>query len=70
MGLLQTAIVFYILSYIMWIYIDLYWDLFITYVFLYKLKIITNQRAKEKVLTYFFKGINQKEFEKLASAFL
>jgi len=36
---------------------------------LYKLKLITNYKAKEIMLSYFFKGINEKEFKKVAKEY-
>lgn len=39
------------------------------YLLLYKLKIISNQKAKEKVLAYFFKGVSLPEFEKECTRF-
>ena len=35
----------------------------------YKLNIISNQKAKEKVLAYFFRGIKLEKFEKLCAEF-
>lgn len=39
------------------------------YLVAYKIKIISNQKAKEKVLTYFFGGMNSNEFKKLCNDF-
>jgi len=39
------------------------------YLLFYKLKIISNQKAKEKVLAYFFKGTSLSEFEKECTRF-
>jgi len=36
---------------------------------LYKLKLIPNYRAKEIILSYFFKGISEKEFKKVAKEY-
>lgn len=39
------------------------------FILAYKLKIISNQAAKEKVLQYFFKGISQTQFQSDCNAF-
>jgi len=36
---------------------------------LYKLKLITNYKAKEIMLSYFFKGINEQEFKKVTQEY-
>lgn len=39
------------------------------WILLWKLKFITNQTAKEKVLSYFFRGMKLQQFEQLSAAF-
>lgn len=39
------------------------------YLVAYKLKLISNQLAKEKVLSFFFKGVSEKEFDDKCKAF-
>jgi phosphatidylglycerophosphatase C len=39
------------------------------YVLAYKIKLITNQRAKEKILQYFFKGMDLMSFQNACDAF-
>jgi len=48
-----------------------YWGFFINspYLFAYKLKIISNQRAKEKILSHFFKGMKIEKFQDICDAF-
>ena len=41
----------------------------IFYLIAYKIKLISNQEAKEKVLSYFFKDMDLIEFDKLSEAF-
>ena len=41
----------------------------IFYLLAYKLKVITNQEAKEKVLGYFFRGTDVTEFDRMAVEF-
>jgi HAD superfamily hydrolase (TIGR01490 family) len=41
----------------------------ILYLVGYKLKFISNQQAKEKVLEHFFKGMEMQQFERLCQAF-
>lgn len=41
----------------------------IVYLVAFKIKLISNQTAKEKVLSYFFKGMDIKEFDRQAGEF-
>ena len=41
----------------------------IHYLFAYTLKIITNQKAKEKIISHFFAGMSSVEFQELCSRF-
>lgn len=49
-----------------------YFGMFLLSPFLaaFKLKIYPNWKAKERVLTYFFKGVPQEEFDQLCQAFI
>jgi len=48
-----------------------YWGFFINspYLFAYKMKIISNQRAKERILSHFFKGMKIEKFQGICDAF-